>query len=144
MGNMEAIINNQKALDDYIVFLRAKFEKDKAVKVSVKSAKARTLTQNKAIHKYCSMLAEAFNDAGLDMNNVLAEGTRIPWSEERVKELIWRKVQVAALGKESTTKLETFEVSQVYDIVNRHISQTFGVFVPFPSKNEMIAKSYHE
>ena len=141
---METIINNEKALDDYIVFLRAKFKKDKAVKVSVKSAKARTLTQNASIHKYCELLADAFNDAGLDMQTVLAEGTSIPWSETKVKEDIWRTVQIPLTGKKSTKDLETFEVSQVYDVVNRHISQTFGVFVPFPSKNEMIAKSYHE
>ena len=139
---METTIYSQKTLDDYVLHLQVQLDKHKAIKVSVKSAKARTLTQNASIHKYCAMLAEAFNEAGLDMNAVLAEGTSIPWSEERVKELIWRKVQIAALGKESTTKLETFEVSQVYDIVNRHISQTFSIFIPFPSKNELIAKSY--
>lgn len=131
----DTLINNQKALDDYIVFLRSKFEKDKSIKVSVKSAKTRTLTQNSSIHKYCALLAEAFNDAGLDMQKVLAEGTSIPWSEDKVKNDIWRVVQVAALGKESTTKLETNEVSKVYDIVNRHISQTFGIFIPFPSRD---------
>ncbi len=131
----DTVINNSKALEDYIIFLRSKFEKDKAIKVSVKSAKTRTLTQNSSIHKYCALLAEAFNDAGLDMQKVLAEGTNIPWSESKVKEDIWRVVQVAALGKESTTKLETNEVSKVYDIVNRHISQTFGIFIPFPSRD---------
>ena len=131
----DTVINNSKALEDYIIFLRSKFEKDKAIKVSVKSAKTRTLTQNSSIHKYCALLAEAFNDAGLDMQKVLAEGTSIPWSESKVKEDIWRVVQVAALGKESTTKLETNEVSKVYDIVNRHISQTFGIFVPFPNRH---------
>lgn len=131
----ESLINNEKALEDYFVFLRSKLAKDKAIKVSVKSAKTRTLTQNKSLHKYCALLAEALNEAGLDMQTVLAEGTSIPWSESKVKEDIWRTVQVAALGKESTTKLETHEVSQVYDIVNRHISQTFGVFVPFPNRH---------
>ncbi len=132
---IDTIINNSKALEDYIIFLRSKFEKDKAIKVSVKSAKTRTLTQNSSIHKYCALLAEALNDAGLDMQKVLSEGTSIPWSESKVKEDIWRVVQVAALGKESTTKLETNEVSKVYDIVNRHISQTFGIFIPFPSRD---------
>jgi urate oxidase len=130
----DTLINNTKALEDYIVFLRASFDKHKSIKVSVKSAKTRTLTQNSSIHKYCAQLAEAFNDAGLDMNKVLSEGTSIPWSEEKVKSDIWKVVQLAAIGKESTTKLETNEVSKVYDIVNRHISQTFGIFIPFPSR----------
>ena len=73
----------------------------------MKSAKTRTLTQNSSIHKYCAMLSEAFNAAGLDMQTVLAEGTSIPWSEAKVKEDIWRTVQIAALGKKSTTELNT-------------------------------------
>lgn len=131
----ESLIDNEKALDDYIVFLRAKFAKNKSIKVSVKSAKTRTLTQNGSLHLYCKILAKALNDAGLDMQTVLAEGTSIPWSESKVKTDIWKVVQFAALGKESTAKLETHEVSQVYDVINRHISQTFGVFVPFPNRN---------
>ena len=130
----EQVIQNESQLNAYIEHLKLKLAKDGALKVSVKSAKSRTLTQNKSIHKYCAMLSEAFNEAGLDMQTVLAEGTSIPWSEAKVKEDIWRTVQVAAVGKVSTTKLETHEVTKVYEIVSRHISQTFGLFVPFPAK----------
>jgi hypothetical protein len=140
----DTLINNTKALEDYITFLRSSFDKHKTIKVSVKSAKTRTLTQNRSIHKYCAQLAEAFNDAGLDMNQVLAEGTSIPWSEEKVKSDIWKVVQLAAIGKESTTKLEANEVSKVYDIVNRHISQTFGIFIPWPCRDTLINKSQGE
>jgi len=140
----DTIVNNQKALDDYVLHLQSQFNKHKAIKVSVKSAKTRTLTQNSSIHKYCAQLAEAFNDAGLDMNKVLSEGTSIPWSEEKVKSDIWKVVQLAAIGKESTTKLETNEVSKVYDIVNRHISQTFGIFIPWPCRDTLINKSQEE
>lgn len=132
----EQFIQNENQLNAYIEHLKVKLAKDGALKVSVKSAKVRTLTQNKSIHKYCAMLSEAFNEAGLDMQAVLAEGTSIPWSEAKVKEDIWRRVQVAALNKTSTTKLETHEVTKVYEIVSRHISQTFGLFVPFPARNE--------
>lgn len=131
----EQIITNQKQLDDYYQFLKAKLEKDKIIKVSCKNGKQRTLTQNASIHKFCSMLAQEFNDAGLDMQTVLAEGTSIPWSEEKVKDDIWRKVQIALLSKKSTTELNTNEVSQVYEIINRHIGQTFGMFVPFPNRH---------
>ena len=104
----DTLINNTKALEDYIVFLRASFDKHKTIKVSVKSAKTRTLTQNSSIHKYCAQLAEAFNDAGLDMNKVLSEGTSIPWNESTVKNFIWRKVQIPSTGKHSTKDLLLF------------------------------------
>ena len=131
----DIIISNESQLNAYIEHLRVTLTKDKVIKVSVKSGKVRTLTQNSAIHKYCELLAETFNDAGLDMETVLAPGTKIPWSEDTVKNLIWRKVQIPLTGKESTKDLLTNEVSQVYEVVNRHISQTFGVFVPFPSRD---------
>ena len=131
----DTTINNQKALEDYIVFLRSKFEKDKAIKVSVKSAKQRTLTQNNCIHGYCDDLAKAFNAAGLDMETILKKGVAIPWDAHNTKKLIWHAVQLPMTGKKSSKDLLTNEVSKVYDVVNRHISQTFGVFVPFPSRN---------
>ena len=134
MGDI--FIHNEHQLNAYVEHLKLKLAKEGRLKVSVKAAKTRTLTQNNSIHRYCEMLSEAFNEAGLDMEKVLAKGTQIPWSETNVKELIWRKVQIPLTGKESTTDLETNEVSKVYDVVNRHISSTFGLFIPFPSKDD--------
>ncbi len=136
----EQILNSKKSLDDYKAFLDAQFEKHKYLRVTSKTGKQRTLTQNSALHLYCTMLSDAFNDAGLDMLEVLAEGTSIPWSAEKVKDDIWRKVQIASIGKKSTADLDTNEVGIVYDIVNRHIGSTFGIFVPWPSKAREISK----
>ena len=130
----DILIHNESQLNAYIEHLKLKLAKNGALKVSAKSAKKRTLTQNRSIHKYCKLLSEAFNEAGLDMQTVLAEGASIPWSETKVKDDIWKKVQFAALGKKSTTELEKHEVTKVYEIVSLHLSQTFGVFVPFPAK----------
>ena len=131
----DAVIEDDRQLCLYIDHLRMQFAKHGRLHVSVKSAKIRTLTQNKAIHKYCSLLSKSFNDAGLDMTAILKPGVSITWSESAVKEKIWHEVQLPLTGKKSTTELETHEVSDIYDIINRHISETFGVFVPFPSKN---------
>lgn len=135
------IINSEQSLNAYIDHLKSQFEKHKYLRVSISTGKQRTLTQNASIHKYCSLLAESFNDAGLDMQAVLSEGTSIPWSEEKVKDDIWRKVQIALTGKKSTRDLLKEEVGQVYEVVNRHISSTFGLFVPFPSKENMNVKN---
>jgi hypothetical protein len=137
----DTLINNQKALDDYVLHLQSQFNKHKAIKVSVKSAKVRTLTQNSSIHKYCEQLSDAFNDAGLDMETVLAKGTKIPWRMYTVKEFIWHTVMFPMTGKDSTTKLLTKEVGDIYEVVNRHISETFGVFVPWPCESTLMDKS---
>ena len=98
-------------------------------------AKQRTGRQNNSLHLYCSMVSKALNDAGLDMVEVLEQGTDIPWDAEgkMVKKYIWKKVQSAMLDKESTTELTTAECSPIYDVVNRHLSTTFGVSVLWPS-----------
>jgi len=96
----------------------------------------RTTQQNKAIHKYCSLLAQAFNDSGLDMKAVLAEKeAEVSWSMDSVKEVIWKQIQVAMYpDKASTTQLETNEVSLVYNQIARHMAVKFNIDVPFPSR----------
>ncbi len=96
----------------------------------------RTGQQNKAIHKYLSMLAEALNDAGLDIQHTLSKPLELPWNEHTAKELIWRQVQLAATGKESTTELDSREVDEVYRVIDRHMAQTHGISVPFPSEDK--------
>jgi hypothetical protein len=80
-------------------------------------------------------LAIILNDAGLTFNCALGKGSKSPWTEGKVKALIWHKVQKMQLDIDSTTKLDTEQVSKVYEVINRHTSSTFGVSVVFPSKD---------
>ena len=73
----------------------------------------RSTQQNKALHKFFALLAEALNSSGLDMKKTLKHDIDIPWSEDRIKEFMWRPIQIAMLEKESTTDLTTGEVSEV-------------------------------
>jgi hypothetical protein len=98
--------------------------------------KQRTNLQNKAIHKYLSLLSAELNTAGLDMQHTLKEGVSIPWSETLVKELLWHSVQTAMFGTTSTAKLTTEQVSAVYDVINRKTSD-LGVSVEFPDKETL-------
>lgn len=96
----------------------------------------RTGQQNKAMHLYFSMVAEALNDAGLDVKSVLEKQMEIPFTMLLVKELIWKRAQKSYLKKDSTTELKKQkDIDAVYDIVNRYLSQ-FGVHIPFPDKEE--------
>ena len=99
-----------------------------------KSEKARrTALQNRALHKYCSLLADALNNAGYDMRKTLTKQAEIPWSGGTIKEHLWKPIQEAVYNKGSTTELETNEVSAVYDVLNRHTAAKLGVSVAFPS-----------
>lgn len=103
-------------------------------------SKLRTQQQNRALHLYFTMLAEALNDSGLDMRKVLKPGVEIPWTGRSVKEFLWRPVQTAQLGKDSTTELTTGEIDLIFDTLNRHLAK-FGVHVPFPSIEEIMAST---
>lgn len=104
----------------------------------------RTQTQNRALHKYFGNVARALNDAGLDYRAVLAENpAEIPWSAALVKEL-WKAVQELQLGKAHTAELSVEEVSEVYDALNRFLSEKFGIAVSFPSEDSLRFQSIEE
>ena len=95
----------------------------------------RTTLQNKAIHKYCSLLAEDFNNGGLDMLTVLKVKSETSWTMLSVKDVIWRTIQEAMFPeKKSTTQLETGEVSQVYEQIAKHLSLNFKITRSFPNR----------
>lgn len=103
--------------------------------------KKRTNQQNKALWKYFELLADTFNSMGLDMRRVLRPSIDIPWSKESICEFLWKPIMDFQLRKESTTELTSKEVDEIYDTLNRHIGEKFGVHVPFPSEEELISKS---
>ena len=95
----------------------------------------RTLQQNKALHVYFQLLADSFNEAGLDMKTVLKPDVEIPWTTRSVKDYLWRPIQKLYRNKQSTTELNTNEIDMVYEVLNRHIAK-FGIHVEFPTESE--------
>ena len=94
----------------------------------------RTLQQNRSLHLYFTMLADELNQAGYDMRRTLKPGVDIPWTSDLVKQYLWKGIQEAMLGSDSTRELTTKEIDQVYDVLNKHLGETTGVTVAFPSK----------
>ncbi|MFA6989754.1 MAG: hypothetical protein WC197_06775 [Candidatus Gastranaerophilaceae bacterium] len=94
----------------------------------------RTITQNNALHLFFTLLAEELNNAGLDMRKTLKQEVEIPWSPQTIKEYLWRPIQIAAIKKQSTIDLNSNEVDIVWNILNRHLGEKFGIYVPFPSE----------
>ena len=95
----------------------------------------RTNKQNSAIRVYCREVAEALNAAGMDMQQFpFKQGFGLPWSDYTVMEFLWRQVQVALTGKESSTKLDTTEVNGVYMVLSKKLAEVASIDIPFPSK----------
>jgi len=103
-----------------------------------KEVKQRTLTQNRALHLMYDHLAKTLNDAGYDMKRTLKQDVDIPWNTITVKEYLWKPIQNAQLGKESTTELTTKEIDEVFETLNRHLGDKLGVHVIFPSIDSLM------
>jgi len=103
----------------------------------------RTDQQRKSIEVACRLMADAFNDAGFDKVKVLEKkAISVSWNQDSVKEDLFKEVMKAicykedGTPKESTTELNTDEVSEVWMQLNRWTGQEFGLTVPFPTNEE--------
>ena len=129
-------IQTEEGLKAYADELRNMNLPEHGVMIELKFG-TRTTKQNSAMHKYFTMMANDLNDAGLDMRKVMKPSAAIPWTLESVKEHLWGSLMVAMTGKEHTSELERNEVTKVYDQLTKHMGEKFGVFVPFPSKDQL-------
>ncbi len=93
---------------------------------------------NRSLHLFFAQLAEAFNEAGLDIKAVLSKNIEHPWNVELIKELMWRRVQNSMFHKKSTTKLTTQEINEIYDVINKFIGENFNIYIPFPSLDNLL------
>lgn len=99
--------------------------------------KQRTEQQNRALHLFFELLAQELNAAGYTVQLVLAQKMDLDWDKEMVKELLWRPAQKALLRKKSTTELSKQEdIDRVYEHLNRHLGEKFGLHVEFPVDTE--------
>ena len=99
----------------------------------MQNSKPRTLKQNSALHLMFTQLAQELNEAGFDMKKTLKPEIDIAWNDYMVKEYLWRPLQKAILGKQSTTELTTKEIDKVFDTLTRHLGQKLGIELQFPS-----------
>jgi hypothetical protein len=100
-----------------------------------KEIRLRTDHQHRALFKYLGDLANELNQAGVDQRMFIEHlnGWEIPITKEFLHH-IWKMKQERMFLTDSTKKLTTDQVSQVYDVVNKFVSQEFGIECAFPSE----------
>ena len=115
--------------------------------LSTKQYPQRTLQQNKAQHVWMNLLADDLNQHGLHMRRVFAvmnDGFDIPWTMEAVKEYIVRPIMKAQFAKQSTTKLTTKEINELYETVAKMMAERFGLETEFPSIEHILQELNQE
>lgn len=130
----EIIINSAHSKELFLTQMSKLYDEHKYLRLTIKTGKQRTQTQNATLHLYLGFLAEALNDAGLDMKKTLKPDIDIPWTMENAKEYLWRPVQKALTKNDSTTKPTTKDYIYIYEVLSRHMVEKFGVNVPWPCK----------
>lgn len=131
------IVNSDDALKKFQQHIEEVYKKDRYLTVTWESGKKRSLKQNSALHVWCSALADTLNEKGLDMRKVIKADVDIPWNKQSVKDYIFKPVLEAMTGAESSADAEKVDYIKVYETLNKHLSQKFGVHVPWPvKKNE--------
>ena len=127
-------VNSDASLENFITHLRDLYTDKKYIQIKWSTEKAITAAQHRSVFLYCDLLSKELNGRGLDMVKTLKAGVDIPWSKESARRFMWQPIQEIKFDKKSLTQLKTHEITKIYDVINRHLSDKFGVYVPFPSK----------
>jgi len=111
------------------------------LQVEVDVKKTRTVSQQAAIECYCKRMAEALNDAGHYRNHNFAflssKAIRLKNTQETFKRDVWCFIQAECFpktiykGKVRTSKLQSHQVSVVFDNINELFIEHLGIFQPF-------------
>lgn len=127
------IITNEFQLDEAKKELDKFYSENGYVEVEARTAKTRTQKQNRALHVWCRHLAETLREKDIDTKTFFKSGFEVPFTPEIVKDNIWKPVQRAVTDKEKSSKLSRSEVSGIFDIINKLLSDK-GIHVPWPEK----------
>jgi hypothetical protein len=135
LGN-SITITDQEQLEAFFINAQQSFNKNKRLEFKIEAGK-RSKKQDSSMHVYCRQVAQCLNDMGITCNKFFNEGYEMKFSEDIIKRDIWKVVQLAMTGKESTKDLDKKEVSEVYEVVNKKLSE-HGAHIAWPSNDSMM------
>jgi len=134
----EFYIANDQSVSDAISAIAALETNGRYRVVIEKTQRGRTSQQNKSLHLYLTMMANAFNDSGID-NKMLMDTFKqefsLPVTATFLKE-VFRKIMGGMYDKKSTTELSTTEMVKVYDVFNMGMGEKCGISRPWPHKKK--------
>lgn len=142
------IVSDREGMDGPFREIRKIVDSGKSVIITVETniEKARSTLQNRSLHKYCRTIACLMNESGTTQRTLIGkfkEGFELPVTMHMIKD-IFREVGKAMHKKESTRKLTTSEIQEVYEVVDNRFNEITGVSSPWPSKNIMMEKSFEQ
>ena len=93
----------------------------------------RTWRQNNTLHLLFRRMAEALNDAGFEIAHPFKPDLEIPYSEESVKELLYKPIITMYFKVDRSTDLDTEQLSESMTILVDAVNRNTGVYVHIPT-----------
>jgi hypothetical protein len=97
--------------------------------------KQRTSSQNRALWKGLTLLANKMNEMGLDVRKVLKPTYEIWWTKEMIHDHLWMPFQKIKFGTNSTVFLEKHgQIEEIWDDLFRNLGEKFHIeYIDFPN-----------
>ncbi len=92
----------------------------------------RSINQNSALHLYLAQLEDECRNMGYTMDMIIKKPAEIPITQTLLKDL-FRLYAKKMYAKNSTSKLDKNEFSDVVNTFQRIIAQRLEISLPFPS-----------
>lgn len=92
----------------------------------------RTWRQNNTLHLLFRRMAKDLNDAGFEIPHPFKPDLEIPYSEESVKELLYKPIITMYFKVERSTELTTEQLSESMTILVDAVNRNTGVYTPIP------------
>jgi hypothetical protein len=137
----EWVVNSDHTKAEFMKHVERMYDEHKYITFTFKTGKQRSGPQNRALNLYCRQLAASLDDSGYDIQQVLEHAVSRPWSQTSCKELLWRPIQLAMTGNKSTKEPLRGEYIEIYEVLNRHVAQNFGISLPWPSRDTIHSDS---
>ncbi len=105
----------------------------------------RSSQQNRSLHLLFQNMAFELNRLGHDFTFKGLKDMELSciYTPEIVKDYIWRPLQVAMIGKKSTTKLTTSDINAIFEVLSRWFAEK-EVVIEFPNIETLINKEYEK
>jgi nicotinamide mononucleotide adenylyltransferase len=126
------IVNTEHKLENVKKHIEEAWQKDRYLVITCKTGKQRSIRQNSALHLWCEQIAAELNERHLDVRVLLEHHPEIEWNREAVKSYLWKPVQKAQTGEESSAKVNKIDYLKTYEVLNKYLGEKFGIHVPWP------------
>ena len=120
---------------DALATMEKERDSESMIEIKIKR-RTRTTQQNKAIHKYCEIIAAHYSEKGLTKskkNPLTGESVEMPINSTMIKEDFWKPIQFSMFGFDSTTELNTKQVGEIAQVIEKYFADK-GISLMFPDR----------